>query len=440
VWGNRGRAQVPGASQSPVPYPGPPARWGQAPAFPTPPPGPVQWPPPRRPRRGPRRPRRGPLRTAAIGCAAFAGGAVLIVGLIIAAILTESPATPPAARVIATRIRSVTATLADPGSYGVNDVAFSPDGRTVAAADSNGNTYLWSTAARKLIATITGTGSQVAGSSPGTSSVAFSPDGQTLATGDIEGSAELWDTATHSMMATLTDKASEVPQLPQDNPVINNNPGGGPPIPQPPPPEGVAAVAFSPDGQVLAAGDGDGFIDLYNTATYTVIATLTEPSGLGVNSIAFSPDGQTLAAADGDGHTYLWNTTIRRITATLTDPTGWAVDSVAFSPDGRTLATADGDGHIYLWNTVTHAISRLTEPALGSNGFLSTPVFSPDGRTLATTDGYGTIYLWDIAAGRITATATDPGTQDVNSLAFSPDGRTLAAADANGSTYLWAVP
>jgi hypothetical protein len=65
----------------------------------------------------------------------FAAAVVLAVGLGITVILTESQSTPPTVQVNAPRIRSVTATLTDPGSYGVDAVVFSPDGRTLAAVD-----------------------------------------------------------------------------------------------------------------------------------------------------------------------------------------------------------------------------------------------------------------------------------------------------------------
>ena len=65
-------------------------------------------------------------------------------------------------------------------------MAFSPDGRTLAAGDGNGRTYLWNIATGKPIATLTDPGSLAI------NSVAFSPDGKTLATGDESGSVNLW--------------------------------------------------------------------------------------------------------------------------------------------------------------------------------------------------------------------------------------------------------
>ena len=77
--------------------------------------------------------------------------------------------------------KKLTATLTDPGSKGVESVAFSPDGKTLAVGDFNGRTYLWNVATGKLAATLTDPGSK------GVKTVAFSPDGKTLAAGDFNG-------------------------------------------------------------------------------------------------------------------------------------------------------------------------------------------------------------------------------------------------------------
>jgi WD40 repeat protein len=73
--------------------------------------------------------------------------------------------------------------------------------------------------------------------------------------------------------------------------------------------------------------------------------------GSTVVSVAFSPNGQTLAAADDEGHVGLWNTVTEKQVATLSE--GNQVNSVAFSPNGQTLAVGDDGGDVGLWNTVT---------------------------------------------------------------------------------------
>jgi Tol biopolymer transport system component len=203
----------------------------------------------------------------------------------------------------------------------------------------------------------------------------------------------------------------------------------------------VTAMEFSPNGKILATTGGES-IYLWDVASRTLTATLTDPDNGGVSALSFSPDGMTLAAADENGNTYLWNIDNRSVAVTLPYPgpdLNFGMIDVTFSPDGRSLATVDGDGNTYLWDTATRTVTaRLTGP-YPSPITANVAAFSPDGSTLATSDDEGDTYLWDLATRTRTATFHDPRHNAVADVAFSPDGRFLATGDVLGTTYLWSL-
>jgi WD40 repeat protein len=110
-----------------------------------------------------------------------------------------------------------------------------------------------------------------------------------------------------------------------------------------------AAVAFSPDGRLLATASHDGTARLWDPATGEQQRTLTRNPGPGraVWGVAFSPDGHLLATAGHDGTARLWDPATGEQQRTLSQDC--AVWGVAFSPDGHLLATA-GDGGTRLWD------------------------------------------------------------------------------------------
>ncbi|WP_406212137.1 hypothetical protein [Streptomyces canus] len=296
-----------------------------------------------------------------------------------------------------------------------HSIAFSPDGRTLAAAcaDDAGTIRLWNTSdpahpsrGRSLKA-----GHRVV-------SLAFSPDSRTLAAGSSAGKVHLWKVA---------------------------DPGHPAPLGKPltGPAQSVMSVAFSPDGHTLAAGSADRTIHLWNVTRPEAIGPLGRPltgPGDGVTDVAFSPDSRTLAAGNTDGNVDLWNLPPTRIIGA-----GGNVASVAFSPDGHTLAAGNQNKTVSLWNaTDPHHPVPLGDPLTGPKKPVNAVAFSPDGRTLAAGDGGGTVTLWNTADPsrpvRLRETLTEANGL-IFSLAFSPDGDTLAAAgdDALGIIALWDV-
>ncbi|NIV46293.1 MAG: AAA family ATPase, partial [Gammaproteobacteria bacterium] len=141
---------------------------------------------------------------------------------------------------------------------------------------------------------------------------------------------------------------------------------------------GIYAVAFSPDGQVLAAGTDDGQIRVWQARDGQPLLTC-EGHTAAVWAIAFSPDGQTLASGSFDQTVRLWDVRTGQGLKTLPGHTN-AVRSVAFSPDGQTLASGSDDQTVRLW-AVRSGQGLKTLP--GHTAAVSSVAFSPDGQTLA---------------------------------------------------------
>jgi len=155
-------------------------------------------------------------------------------------------------------------TLSDDSVNHVFDIAFSPDGKTLASAvyrnpiDEN-NITLWSIETGEKIQRVLGE-----------HAVAFSPDGETLASGSRYGIVRLHSVATRKLIRMLRGD------------------------------EMYFSIAFSPDGQMLAGGGSRGTITLWAVETGSRVRALTGHSHQ-IMSIAFSPDGKLLASVSGDG-------------------------------------------------------------------------------------------------------------------------------------------
>jgi WD40 repeat protein len=157
---------------------------------------------------------------------------------------------------------------------------------------------------------------------------------------------------------------------------------------------GDFSLAFNPQGTVLATYDGNGAIDLWPVAQPgegpQLLGRPASDLAAGPNAIAFSPDGDTVAAATTDG-VILWNVSSRTLLGTISPETN--AGAVAFSPDGTILAMGQLNGDLQLFNVATQ--QPLGRP-LADYGVASV-AFSPDGGLLASAGSGAMVWnqlLW----------------------------------------------
>jgi len=250
-------------------------------------------------------------------------------------------------------------------------------------------------------------------------SVALSPEGKLLATGNTSREA----------MGLPTVRLWDLPSL-RERPT-DFGPGcfWMPPLVW-------SAVAFSPDGNLLAASLKRGIV-LWDVSTRRERATISP--GRPVTVLAFSPDSRTLVGAlvkvtmPDAGQTEevkLWDVATGQEQVILQQFKGKVVDSVAISSDGRTLATAahlihtEWESHVQLWDMTTGNDYATVE----STDWVRCVAFSPDGKVLACGETFA-IKLRDVTSGHELASSQTP-VGLWHCVAFSPDGTILATANA----------
>jgi WD40 repeat protein len=296
-------------------------------------------------------------------------------------------------------------------------IAFAPNGRTVAAAQSEtkttrpaplGSVAILVTAPRQLRGWLRGHLGPVR-------ALAFAPGGRTLATCGDDRSVRFWDLPSGVLRTTWLGPRPAGPA--RGRIMLHLDP--------------VVAVAVSPDGKTVATATGTPIVTFWDAASHEVRRRLRDPSGV-VRVLAFSPDGKTLAAGGDSKAVRLWELDTLRERAVLTGHAG-SITCLAFAPDGETLASGSRDASVTLWD-VARAAERTT--LARHTSAVTCLAFAPDGRALATGALDWTVKVWDLPSGRVRYTL-DQHADAVASLAFSPDGQTLASTSRDGLAHLW---
>jgi WD40 repeat protein/tRNA A-37 threonylcarbamoyl transferase component Bud32 len=302
-----------------------------------------------------------------------------------------------------------------PGYSGGTHVAYSRDGQLVAIAghgqlvgdikfysvgdNETCEVRVWDTATRKELHRFTARIGKLR-------DVALSRDNRLVAAGG-EGGMRVWNLATGEEVHALGH------------------------------PDGVGKVAFSPDGRQIAS---IGFVQLGAKSNRPVEVKLRDAvtgrelrTLAGDGALAYSPDGALLATSGADHTVRLWESATGAELRRIATPDR-SVMALAFSPDGRTLAGAgnasgpEARGEVTLWDA---ASGRELRTFRGHTKWVGTVCFSPDGRRLASTGGDDLVKVWDPAAGgeellslRLSLSGVTSG---ATSVAFGAGGEWLLA-------------
>jgi WD40 repeat protein len=258
-------------------------------------------------------------------------------------------------------------------------VAFSPDGRRMLSAGSDGTARIWGPGARIEVLTHNGP----------VNSASFSRNGKLVITGSDDGTARVWRVSDGHMVASLSHGAP------------------------------VEVARLTPDGRLAVTAGRDGWTRVWTVAGRTVRRSYQQ--GGAINDAELSRDGRFVVTAAADGTAAIFGVTSDS-TRVLRGHSDEVVAAV-FSRDGKRVATASADSTARIWNVRT-GDSVVLE---GHTGPLTALAFNRDGSRLATGSSDTDIRIWDGRSGKeITVLRVHTGS--VNDLAFSADGRWLASA------------
>ena len=323
-------------------------------------------------------------------------------------------------------------------------IAYSPDGHTLAASDSNGGIRLWSVADGQCLLTCSGHTNWVR-------AIEFSPDGRYLASSSDDRCIKLWDLQDGSCLKTIGEgihslgfsfspdgrhlASGSVNHLIyywdlQTGTCIRQFEGHQ---------DWSMDVKFHPAGHQLVSGSADRTIRVWDVASGKCDRVFYGHENM-VTTVDYHPDGTTVISGSLDGTLRLWDvsesidSTMERECRLVVTGQGHEIWSAVFSPDGSQFASAGVGGLLRIWRTQDgHCLHRLE----GHSDRLWSVVFHPDGQRLASGGEDRTIRFWQVGDGKCLQ-VLNGYTNWFKSIAWSPDGQSLITASRDAQVRVWA--
>jgi WD40 repeat protein/serine/threonine protein kinase len=317
----------------------------------------------------------------------------------------------------------------------VENIGLSPDGKQIGISDASGSAQVRNVSDGRVIFERKGEFRRLA-MNPARSQLALGGGGKQSTGEDLPGTVEVWDYRENRLIYSLPEAGTYVAFSPDGSRLATGSSKGklklwdlsnGHLAMQLGPVERNFGMSFSPGGKRIAVGDQLGFLHVWNTETGEHISEIHAHSGE-IFKTAFSPDGKILASVSADQTVRLSDAETLSEIKVLRGHTS-EVWGLAFSPDGETLATCGKDGTIRFWRV--HQATQ-NEVFTRDVNFWAWPVFSPDGQWIATSDKKRGVSVWHVADGMLACllSAERP-------IAFGTNSETLLTLGAQGELQNW---
>lgn len=329
----------------------------------------------------------------------------------------------------------------------IEDVAFSPDGKLIIAAGSDGDLMRWPVSEPSML------GRRLPGYSGSVKNVSFTLQGRLAASVGADNKVRIWDYAhalTHKVLdtkkpnlmkavlspdgrrlaalhwirtITVHDVDSEEALASKTIPDFNEGP--------------FISLAYSPNGRLIATGSGAGRLRLWEATDLTPYGDVLL-AGSNIYSLAFSPNSSILGVGTASGVIEIWEVSSGVRKLKLLTGHSATVTSIAFSADGKVLASASRDHTIRLWDISAGMALTGFEPL--EHREVTSVALDHSGRWLASGSREGDLRLWDLNTRTGIGEVLPDGPHRTGALAVSAGGNILAVADLYGGLSLWNVP
>ena len=307
------------------------------------------------------------------------------------------------------------------------ELGISPDGKRIAASDSNNAIKIWDASSGVELRTLLGHNKRVINST-------FSPDGKLIVSGAYDGIIRVWDVNSGEEIMTLKghkDRAgayfspdgTRIISGSMDNTIIVWDAVTGNELTTwNTHDEQSRCHAISPDGKYIVSGGDSSVLRLWDATTGAELKVFRGHND-GIRSVAFSPDGKHIISGGFDSTIKVWDAGTGEELKTLHGHKD-TIYSVAYDSRGERIASGSRDGTIKLWDTETG--SELMTLS-GHLDYVSSVAFSPHGERIFSTGQDGMIKVWDLSQDYI-----DPVIlEGYQSIAFSPDGTKFVTSGEN---------